>query len=203
MSTRTTLCSLALLVAIATPAAAGPTEDLAAILRAAAASNNPTLAFLRGVGDLGDVSLSAAQVRAAVRQAELPQVAELAQLLEATRTLTKRDDRITIERTRDTELSYRNDQGVVAGRVLVRQTVKVRLRLRDNGARAELDKISGIKVGEGADGRLYDLWEVVCYEQNGKQLADVTAGMLIFSKTITVDLTPTPEHSGMTSALGE
>jgi hypothetical protein len=185
------LLSLAFLALLLQPAYAGPTEELAKVLREAATSSNPTLSFLQGVGTIGDAELNREQVERALALANLPQNGALHDVLGPTQRIRKKGDRISMERSEVTTLEFL-DNGQVAGRVRLKKTVSLRLRL---GKEPVIDKVRGISVGQGGEGRMYSLWKVRFYEQGKRQFAAVTAGAVIFSKTIHIDLTPPAEEA--------
>lgn len=183
--------ALTLLLAFALPGAAGQVEDLTRLVDEAARSPDPTMAFLRGAAALPDFQLSQADVQRALEAAGVPQEGPLRQLLGPTLELKKKGDRISIQRSHPTVLAGPGS-AIELGR-------KVDVRLRLEGQDAELDKISGIRVGEQAND-LYDLWRVKFTREGGRPVAKVTAGAAIFSKTVTVDLGPAPGGGGSTPA---
>lgn len=195
---------LALLLAALPAAASDPVAALTQLVGESAASPDPTMAFLRGAAALPDFALDRAQVLRALEAAGAPSDGPIGQLLGPTLSLSKKGDRIAIQRSHPTTLT-----GPTSA-IEVGKDVKVRLRVR--GEEAALDKIDGIRVGESAN-ELYDLWDVKFTRVNGRPVARVTAGLAIFSKTVTVDLPepaaragstpPAPDQSGITQALGQ
>lgn len=168
------------------PARADAVDDLVALIREAGATPNPAMAFLRGLGRMGDFTLDQAALRRALVESGAPQGGMIERVLASTRTLTKKGREVQIDRTEETSLSPLTADGTGA----VKLGKKVRLRLTVKGEdEALLDDVKGIEVGETADS-LYDLWKVAFTKDGGRPVARVTAGALVFSKTVTIDLTP-------------
>ncbi len=182
LAARTLPALLLLVAAAAAPARAqDPTERLVALIRESGTSANPAMAFMRGLGQLPDFQLGEAQVRRALQLAQAPTSGMLHDLLAPTTRLSKRGDRIEIDRSRKTVLAL-GDRGAIE------LDKRVRARLRVAGAHdATIDEITGLKVGETRDD-LYGLKKVVFTREGGKPVAKVTAGAFIFSKTVTIDL---------------
>lgn len=189
-SRRTAFLAALLALCLAAPAVrATPLEDLTALARDAAASANPAMAFLRGLGGMGDFDLREADIRRALADAGVPATGMLRDLLGPTTRLRKRGATVDLERSRVTTLALDGGSTIEIGR-----HVKARLRV-DGPNDALIDKVDGIRVGESADS-LYDLWRVQFTKEGNKPVAKVTAGALVFSKTVTVDLSRRAPPSG-------
>lgn len=179
---------LALLLCAA-PAKADAVSDLTALVKSAATNSNPTMAFMRGLASMGNFDLKTADVRRALAAANLPPGGILDKVLGPTTRLKKDGDRIEIERSQDTEIQMPNGAGVRLGK-------RIKARFRVQGEHdATIDNVSGIKVSpaptpEDQNPSFYDLWDVKFTREGGKPVAKITAGALIFSKTVTVDLSP-------------
>lgn len=187
--------ALLALLLCAAPARADAVADLTALVKTASTNSNPVMAFMRGLARMGNFELKTADVRRALAAANLPPGGILQQVLGPTTNLKKSGDRIEIERSQATRVTMPNGAGVELGR-----RIKARFRVH-NEHDASIDDISGIKVAEAANGTYYDLWDVKFTRENGKPVAKITAGALIFSKTLTVDLsdikpvTPPPSNT--------
>jgi LysM repeat protein len=176
---------LALLLCAA-PAKADPVSDLTALVKSAATNANPTMAFMRGLAGMGNFELKAADIRRALSAANLPPGGILQKVLGPTTNLKKSGDRIVIDRSEVTRVVMDTGAAVELGR-----RIQARFRVH-NQHEATIDDVSGIKVAESASGDFYSLWDVKFTRENGKPVAKITAGTFIFSKTVTVDLTPKP-----------
>jgi hypothetical protein len=186
------LAATLLVLLLAAPAARAqdPVASLTTLARDAATSANPAMAFLQGLGGMGDFDLRTADIRRALTDAGVPATGMLRDLLGPTTRLRKRGANVEIDRSEETMLRLDSGSAIEIGR-------RVKARLRVEGANeAMIDKVDGIKVGESADS-LYDLWRVQFTREGNKPVAKVTAGALVFSKTVTIDLsrrTPPPAH---------
>ncbi|MCO5170031.1 MAG: hypothetical protein M9894_27160 [Planctomycetes bacterium] len=177
------LPALLFLAALAGPVQADPVARLTALVQQAANTANPTMAVMRGLAAMPDFTLGQADIQRALRQANLPRGSLLERVLGPTTRLVKRGDRVEIDRSQTTRATMETGQGIELGR-------KVTARFRVQGSNdALIDEIRGIKVGENARD-LYDLRRVQFTRENGKPVAKVTAGAFVFSKTVTIDLSP-------------
>jgi hypothetical protein len=189
---RRTFLALAVSAALAgaatlvSPVRADTVSDLVALIQEAGNSPNPAMAFIKGVGTLGDFSLTQAQVREALRQAGAPQGGMIDKLLRPVTSLEKRGKNIRIKRSQVTKLSPLKPDGT--GAVEVGTDVSATVEVRGPHD-AVLDDVSGIKVGHNAD-ELYAMKNVRFTRENGRPVAKVTAGFLMFSDTVTIDLSP-------------
>lgn len=175
--------ALLLLAALAAPVQADPVARLTALVQEAANTANPTMAVMRGLAAMPDFTLNQADVQRALRQANLPRGSLLERVLGPTTRLVKRGDRVEIDRSQTTRATMETGQGIELGR-------KVTARFRVQGSNeALIDEIRGIKVGENARD-LYDLWRVQFTRERNKPVARITAGAFVFSKTVTIDLSP-------------
>lgn len=181
------LILLVLALVNAAPSTRADTVDqLVALIRQSSGTGNPAMAFLQGLGRLGDFSLGQADIRRALTESGAPAGGMIEKLLSTTKKLTKRGANVQIDRTQETLLSPLTPDG--KGAVKIGKTVKFRLRVQGSND-ATIDDVSGIRVGETKDD-LYDLWNVKFTREGGRPVAKVTAGALIFSKTVTIDLSP-------------
>lgn len=187
------LVLLVLALVNAAPTRADTVDQLVALIRQSSSTGNPAMAFLQGLGRLGDFSLGQADIRRALTESGAPAGGMIEKLLSTTRKLTKRGAHVQIDRTQETTLSPLTPDG--KGAVKIGKTVKLRLRVQGSHD-ATIDDVSGLQVGETRD-ELYDLWNVKFTREGGRPVAKVTAGALIFSKTVTIDLSPsaTPARS--------
>lgn len=203
---RAPLALLVLLLAL--PALADPAaeERLARLVREANAAPVPVLAFLEGIGELGALELDGAAVQRSLDLAELPPDSPLRALLDGTERLAFDGERARLQRSHPATFSM--------GSGALELGERVELRLRSDGQRIVLDDIEGVKVGESG-GDLYGLRRAEFLEEGGRPVAKVTAGAFVFSKTVTIDLSP-PEpptaaaqaapggpSPGISGALGE
>lgn len=188
------LCAAGLLVALVrSPARADTVDDLVGLIREAGRAGNPAMAFIRGLGGLGDFTLGQADIRRALREANAPTGGMIEKLLAPTQKITKKGGKVSIERSQETTLSPLTPDGNGA----VKLGRKVSARVSVTGAEsATIDDVSGIEVGEQAN-KLYDLDKVRFVKEGGRQLAKVTASWGIFSKTVTIDITPKPVPGGV------
>lgn len=181
---RCVLPALALLV-LAAPVRADPVENLTKLVREASATPNPAMAFLRGAGGMADFKLGQSDIKRALEAAGVPQTGLIRQLLGPTTRLLKQGNQVWIDRAKPTTIVMPNGSAVQLDR-------QVYAQLTVQGANdATISEVHGIKVGEDAS-QLYDLQKVRFTKENGKPVAKVTAGAFIFSKTVTIDLTPKP-----------
>lgn len=178
--------ALLALLLCAAPAKADPVSDLTALVKSAATNANPTMAFMRGLASMGNFELKSADIRRALAAANLPPGGILQKVLGPTTNLKKSGDRIVIDRSEVTRVVMDTGAAVELGR-----RIQARFRVH-NEHEATIDDVSGIKVAESANGDFYNLWNVKFARENGKPVAKITAGTFIFSKTVTVDLTPKP-----------
>ncbi len=169
-----------------TPVRADVVADLVKLIKEAGASGNPAMAFIKGVGTLGDVSLDQAQVREALVLSGAPAGGMIDKLLRPTKKLQKRGKKITIERSEVTKLSPLTPDGM--GAVEIGKTVSAKVTITGPND-ATIDDVKGIKVGETATD-LYDMKSVKFTKEGGKPVAKVTAGFLFITKTVTIDLSP-------------
>jgi hypothetical protein len=173
------------LLALAAPGRADPVEDLTRLVREASATPNPAMAFLRGAGGMGDFKLAQADIKRALEAAGVPQTGLLRQLLGPTTRLVKQGNQVWIDRAKPTVIVMPNGSAVQLDR-------QVHAQLTVQGPQdATISEIHGMKVGEDAS-QLYDLQKVRFTREGGRPVAKVTAGAFIFSKTVTIDLTPKP-----------
>lgn len=203
------LLLLVLALVNAAPSSRADTVDqLVALIRQSSSTGNPAMAFLQGLGRLGDFSLGQADIRRALTESGAPAGGMIEKLLSTTKKLTKRGGSVQIDRTQETLLSPLTPDG--KGAVKIGKTVKFRLRVQGSND-ATIDDVSGLQVGETRDD-LYDLWNVKFTREGGRPVAKVTAGALIFSKTVTIDLSPgatpaarpsgnQPRRNGLTDAV--
>lgn len=187
--TRRRLLGLLLVLGLLVPARADTVDDVVALIREASATPNPAMAFLRGLGRLGDFTLDQAALRRALVESGAPQGGMIERVLAGTRTLTKRGREVQLDRTEETLLSPLTADG--KGAVKLGKKVKLRVTVQGDDD-ALLDEVKGIEVGEAA-GSLYDLWKVAFTKEGSRPVAKVTAGTFVFSKTVTIDLTPKPK----------
>lgn len=181
---RFVLSALALLT-LAGPVRADPVDDLTALVREAGTTSNPAMAFLKGAARMSDFKLNQTEIRRALESAGVPATGLLRQLLGPTTRLVKQGNHVAIDRSKPTTIVMPNGSAV-------RLDKRVVAELTLNGPNdATISEVSGIKVGESADA-LYDLKKVRFTKENGRPVAKVTAGAFIFSKTVTIDLTPKP-----------
>lgn len=175
---------LALLV-LAGPVRADPVADLTRLVREASATSNPAMAFLKGAAMLPDFKLGETQIRRALEEAGVPSSGLIRQLLGPTTRLVKQGNQVQIDRSKPSLIVMPNGSAVqLDKRVVAALTLH-------SAQDATISEVSGIKVGEDASA-LYDLKKVRFTRENGRPVAKVTAGAFIFSKTVTIDLTPKP-----------
>lgn len=174
---------LALLLLLALPASATPAaeERLARLVRQANAAPVPVLAFLQGIGELGALELDGAAVQRSLDLAELPADSPLRALLAGTERIAFDGERARLARSRPATFTM--------GSGALELGKRVELRLRQTGGRIVLDDVKGVKVGERADA-LYGLQRAEFLQERGRPVAKVTAGAFVFSKTVTIDLSP-------------
>lgn len=183
------LPALLCLLLFAAPALADPVDDLTALVREAAGTQNPTMAVMRGLARMGDFDLGQAQVRRALQKANLPPGGMLERILGPTTRLSKRGKNVQIDRSSSTTVAMETGHVIQLGR-------KVTASFQVHGSHdALIDKVSGIKVGESSSS-LYDLWKIKFTRQSGKPVALITAGAFVFSKTVTIDLSKIPGAGG-------
>src|SRR4051812_30164805 len=96
---RTILLSTALLLAITTPAFAGPSEDIAKLVKDATESPEPLTAVLQGFAALPNFQLDGKSVDAAIRAGGAPKGGLVDQLLGSLISVKKNGDRVEIHRT--------------------------------------------------------------------------------------------------------
>lgn len=175
---------LALLLCAAPARAQDPVASLTALVKDAAGNANPTMAFMRGLAAMPNFELKTADIRRALAAANLPPGGILQKVLGPTTRLSKSGDRIAIDRAETTRVAMDTGAGVELGR-----SIRARFKVL-SASDAVIDDIDGIKVAESANGSYYGLKDVKFTRENGKPVAKITAGAFIFSKTVTVDLTP-------------
>lgn len=160
----------------------GPEERLAALVRESTGSPNPAMTFLRGLGNLGNFELDRAGLRRALELSGAPAGGMLSQILDGMNRLKLRGERVEMRRDRAVTLSMGEK-----GALKLEREIEFNLEVRGDGAK--IDDVDGIEVGETAN-KTYSLWNVEFKRENGKPVAKVTAGAFLFSKTVTIDLTP-------------
>jgi peptidoglycan hydrolase-like protein with peptidoglycan-binding domain len=163
---------------------------LAAALEASSRAANPTLEFLRRLGTMGNLDLRSSDIRDAMAQAGISSSDALGQVLAPITRLRRSGDRVSIQRSRNTTLNL--------GTGSLRLGRDVGLDLSVNRSRAEITNISGLEAAEQG-GSFYDLKKVKFQTQGGRPVAEVTAGWGIFTKTVTIDLSPTDRRAELST----
>lgn len=176
------LPALLLSLLAASPAAADPIDDLARLVRESSASPEAIMSLLRGIGSMPDFDLGHAEVERVLAAADVPQDGILRKVLEPTKRLVKRGQKLEIARSQVTKLAV--GKGVLA----LQKKVEVRLRVQGEHD-AIIDEIDGIEVGKSA-GSLFGLGKLVFTRQDDKPVCKITAGPWPLQQTMTVDLTP-------------
>lgn len=168
---------MGVVLALATPVLAQ--DDFTTVVKEALASAEPTTAVLRGFSKMHDFDMNGASVRAALDAAGAKADGQVAQVLGDVTRLTKKKDRVTIERGAERLIPI-----VVAGETKgwVKLDKKVEFRIRSSGESVALDKFDGIQLGKTSK-KLYDLWNLNWTPGSPDSTLSVTAGWGFFSET--------------------
>jgi hypothetical protein len=178
MKPQRAILPLLLLLTLTSPCLADDASRLAALLRTTGETSD-TLGFLRGLRELGNVDLNQSEINRAMSQLRGTVRGPMAELMNPTQALRIRNGKVEIRRSRETLLAM-GEGALKLGR-------SVSFKLSRDGRDTVMTSVRGLDVGENRND-LYDLKKVVFTQENGHQVAKVTAGVAFFTKTVTVRL---------------
>ncbi len=188
---RTSICVLFALAAFSGPCLAqGEHKTSEALARLIIDTNGAAdlLGFLKGLQGLGDVDMNRRQIDRAVRLVGTTSSRAMPELIYPIKSIRIRGDRVEMER-KEADLLF-----IEGGRVELDTHVSYRVVRGKKGTLIKSPK--GISVSKQW-GKLYRLKQILYTRRNGVPVAEVKAGVGLFTKTVSVPLPSTrPFYEG-------
>jgi hypothetical protein len=188
--------------------AASANDDFTRVVKESLASPEPTTAVLRGLAALPDFEMDGAAVARALTEANAtlhgaePGADQVGQVLGDVVRVSKRKDRVKIERRRERVVPI-----VVKGerKGFVKLDKELSLRIRATGAAVKIDELEGLKVGR-EENALHPVQYLTWKPREKTSLLTIRAGYGIFGETVEFEIengeTPAPTPAPRTRTPG-